>query len=93
MNERFTKENVQKEGYYLIFTDGGWTTRRFVARFKYQGVFTISSFRKQLIKSIGTEEYFTKLEVEHKTPLEILKEKDPVWYEGMMQKARDKARI
>ena len=72
---KFTKDNLKKEGQYLLFGPD----RKFVARFKYRGPFTMSKFRKELMANHTPEEYFAQYNT-GKAPLEILKEKNPVWY-------------
>jgi len=77
----FTKTNLVKSGAYLIFG------KEFVARFKHQGPVTMAQFKKELIVNHTPEEYFGLLNhpdySQRKAPLEILKEKNPTWYEGL----------
>jgi len=80
MMNKFTKDNLKKDGQYLLFGD----ERRFVARFKYSGPFTMSKFRKELIASHTPESYFREYD-EGKAPLEILKDKNPAWYRDTLE--------
>lgn len=61
-------------------------TSEFIARFKYKGPVTMSKFIKELITSHSVEDYLYKLNVERKAPLEILREKNPVWYRETQNK-------
>ena len=76
---KFTLADLHKEGIYL--THG--PKRQFVARFKHGGPVTMSKFRKELVASHSVEDYFFDLNIAMKAPLEILKEKNPKWYEGL----------
>jgi len=81
MMNTFTKDNLKKEGQYLLFGPD----RKFVARFKYnRAPFTMSKFRKELITNHTPESYFREYD-EGKAPLEILKEKNPVWYRDTLE--------
>ena len=75
-----------KSGQYL-FTESDIFPDRFVVRFKHQGPVTMAEFKKELIANHSMEEYFGALENEdysqRKAPLEILKAKNPSWYEGI----------
>ena len=81
---RFTKKDFTKKGMYLFY-GGGFL--QFVARFKHRGPVTMSEFKKELIKNHNVEDYFQALNhpdySQRKAPLEILKEKNPTWYEGL----------
>lgn len=66
-----------KSGQYLLLNN------TFIARFKYKGPVTMAQFKKELIKNHTVEEYFHALNVERKAPFQILKEKNPSWYEGL----------
>jgi hypothetical protein len=77
---KFTKDNLIKDGQYLVFGPD----RKFVARFKYSGPFTMSKFRKELIANHTPEEYFEAYNA-GKAPLEILKEKNPSWYSNTLE--------
>ena len=77
---KFNKEDFRKEGKYLLWGP----ERKFVARFKYSGPFTMSKFRKELIANHTPEEYFEAYNA-GKAPLEILKEKNPVWYSNTLE--------
>ena len=77
---KFTKDNLKKEGHYLLFGPN----RQFVARFKYSGSpFTMAKFRKELIANHTPEEYFEEYH-DGKAPLDILKDKNPNWYNRIM---------
>lgn len=93
MKTPFTKMSLKKSGQYL-FTESDVFPDRFVARFKYNGPFTMSVFIKELIKNHTMEEYFEALENEdyskRKAPLEILREKNPTWYKEIQFKWLDK---
>lgn len=73
----FTKTNLVKSGMYLLYGND----RQFVARFKHNGPFTMAQFKKELIQNHTPEEYFQALNQDRKAPLEILREKNPSWYE------------
>jgi hypothetical protein len=77
---KFTKDNLIKDGQYLVFG----SDRKFVARFKYSGPFTMAKFRKELIANHTPEEYFEAYSA-GKAPLEILKEKNPTWYRNTLE--------
>jgi hypothetical protein len=83
MMNKFTKQNLRKEGQYLLFGP----KRQFVARFKHGGPFTMSKFRKELMMNHTPEEYFAEY-MDGKAPLNILKDKNPVWYNNIMKKFR-----
>lgn len=74
----FTKSNLIKSGMYLLYGND----RQFVARFKYNGPFTMAQFQKELIRNHNVEDYFSALNQDRKAPLEILREKNPAWYEA-----------
>ena len=77
---KFTKENLIKDGMYLLFGE----SRKFVARFKYRSLpITMAKFRNELIANHTPAEYF-KAHDAGKTPLEILKEANPAWYSKIM---------
>jgi hypothetical protein len=80
---KFTKDNLKKEGQYLVFGPD----RKFVARFKYsRAPFTMSQFRKELIANHTPEYYFQAYnDGKGKAPLEILKEKNPAWYRDTLE--------
>lgn len=73
----FSKSNLLKSGMYLLYGND----RQFVARFKYNGPFTMAQFKKELIRNHHVEDYFSVLN-QGKAPLEILREKNPSWYEA-----------
>jgi hypothetical protein len=80
MMNKFNKEDLRKEGQYLLWGP----ERKFVARFKYSGPFTMSKFRKELIANHTPESYFEAYDA-GKAPLEILKDKNPVWYRDTLE--------
>lgn len=81
---QFTKENLIKDGMYLLFGE----SRKFVARFKYRlSPITMAKFRKELIASHTPAEYFKALDAGN-TPLGILKEAKPTWYEAIIAPLR-----
>ena len=77
---KFTKDNLKKEGQYLLFGPD----RKFVARFKWNGPFTMAKFRKELIANHTPEEYFQAYDA-GKAPLDILKDKNPTWYSDILE--------
>lgn len=76
MKTPFTKKDFTKKGIYLFYGPGA----SFVARFKHKGPVTMAEFKKELIRNHTVEDYFHALNHDHKAPLVILKEKNPVWY-------------
>jgi hypothetical protein len=76
---KFTKESLIKEGQYLLYGP----ERKFVARFKHGGPFTMAKFRKELIAMHNPEEYFAKLR-SGTAPLDILKQANKGWYDRIM---------
>ena len=79
---QFTKTNLVKSGMYLLFGND----RQFIARFKHKGPVTMAQFKKELIKNHTPEDYFQAMIGDRQAPLEILKEKNPSWYEGLKSK-------
>jgi hypothetical protein len=78
---KFTKQNLRKEGQYLLFGPD----RQFVARFKYsKAPFTMMKFRKELMANHTPQEYFAQYH-DGKAPLDILRDKNPVWYNNIMK--------
>ena len=77
---KFNKEDFRKEGKYLLWGP----ERKFVARFKYSGPFTMAKFCKELIANHTPESYFEAYDA-GKAPLEILKDKNPVWYRDTLE--------
>lgn len=77
---KFNKEDFRKEGKYLLWGP----ERKFVARFKYSGPFTMAKFRKELIANHTPESYFEEYS-NGKAPLEILRDKNPVWYRDTLE--------
>ena len=76
---KFTKDNLHRDGQYLLFGPN----RKFVARFKHGGPFTMTRFRKELMANHTPESYFKQM-TECKAPLNILKDANPAWYDGIM---------
>lgn len=76
---KFTKDNLHRQGQYLLFG----LDRQFVARFKHRGPFTMSKFKKELIASHTPNSYFKEM-AEGKAPLTILKDANPDWYNRIM---------
>lgn len=70
---KFTKENLKKDGDYLLFTNSD-NKSTIVARFKYGAKTSIPSFRKFLIDNFTVEEYFERI-INDEMPLNILKSK------------------
>jgi len=83
---KFTKDNLKKDGQYLVFGDD----RKFVARFKHGGPFTMAKFKKELIANHTPESYF-KAHASGKAPLTILQEANPSWYNNIMTAFKLKA--
>lgn len=79
MMNKFTKDNLHRDGQYLLFGPN----RKFVARFKHGGPFTMAKFRKELMANHTPESYFKQM-TECKAPLNILKDANPAWYNGIM---------
>jgi len=65
----------------------------FIARFKYNGPFTKAKFVKELIKNFTVEEYVEARNNKglDSSPLNILKNKNPAWYEKTIMDWRSKA--
>lgn len=83
---KFTKDNLHRDGQYLLFG----LDRRFVARFKHGGPFTMAKFKKELIASHTPNSYFR----EHDrgiAPLNILQNANPAWYNRIMTAFKLKA--
>jgi hypothetical protein len=79
MINKFTRQTLRKSGQYLLTNDN-----EFVARFKYSGApVTMAKFKAELIRSHSPAEYFRALNVERKTPLEILRSRNPQWYSDL----------
>ena len=79
MMNKFTKDNLVKSGQYLLFGP----ERKFVARFKHGGPFTMAKFRKELIASHTPESYFAEYD-RGVAPLTILQNANPAWYNRIM---------
>lgn len=84
----FTKETLHQSGQYL-FLNSDLYKSEFIARFKHKGVVTRAQFIKELIKNHTVEEYLGLLNhsdfSQRKAPLEILKEKNPSWYQDLKE--------
>ena len=50
----------------------------------------MSRFKKELVASHCVEDYFFDLNISHKAPMEILRDKNPVWYKEMKDKWMEK---
>jgi hypothetical protein len=90
----FTNENILKDGNSIYYAPDGWNTpwseRMFLGRFKYStSPFTMGKFKAQLKKRFTVEAYAAKREL-GLAPLEILKEDDPVWYDKIVYKFKEK---
>ena len=73
----------------------GMPLELFIARFKYSGSpITKAKFLRELIKNFTVEEYVEARSQEgiESSPLEILKNKNPEWYENIMDKFRTGSR-
>jgi len=75
MMNKFTKDNLKREGQYLLFGPD----RKFVARFKHGGPFTMAKFRKELMANHTPESYFREYD-NGVAPLNILRDANPAWY-------------
>mgnify|MGYP006269488241 CR=1 FL=1 len=74
----------KKSGQYLLLGDPhGYGT--FLARFKHRGPVTMAQFQKELMANWTVEDYLYQLNVERKAPLEILREKNPTWYQNLKE--------
>ena len=88
----FTKDILIKDGKYLLLRSDVQVPHRefkrsseFLARFKHNGPVTMAKFIKELIANWNVEDYLYQLNVERKAPLEILRDKNPSWYENLKQ--------
>lgn len=88
----FTSEMLRKDGKYLLLqSDLPFPNRlfkqtsEFLARFKYKGPVTMAQFKRELLASWTVEDYLYQLNVERKAPLEILRNKNPQWYDKVKQ--------
>lgn len=92
MNTPFTKEMLKKDGKYLLLqSDIPFPNRmykqssEFLARFKYNGPITMSKFIKELLASWTVEDYLFELNVNRRAPLDILRVKNPAWYNNIIE--------
>ena len=88
---KFNKAQFHYSGGYLIYYAGPDFTgeRKFVARFKYsRGPFKKGAFLTELIKNHTVESYFKAMETS--SPLTILQDKNPTWYENILTKYKEK---
>jgi hypothetical protein len=76
---KFTKDNLHRQGQYLLYGDD----RTFVARFKHGGPFTMAKFKKELIANHTPTDYFRK-HLSGIAPLTILQNANPAWYNRIM---------
>ena len=67
----------------------GMPMELFIARFKYKGPITKAKFLTELIKSFTVEEYVEARSKDgiDSSPLGILANKNPTWYENIMDEA------
>ena len=80
---KFQKANFSYFGGYLSY-DG-----KFIARFKYsKSPFTKAQFMKELIANHTVESYLGALAT-GKAPLQVLRDANPDWYEGVLDKFRN----
>ena len=63
----------------------------FIARFKYSGPITKAQFVKELVANHTVEDY--AIASTTNTPLDILKDKNPTWYETLIAKYKAKRGI
>lgn len=83
---KFNKDFFNFSGGYLIYFPEGFSDcrkRQFVARFKYKGPFSKGVFMTELLKNHTPESYFKAMETQ--APMEILREKNPAWYESKIE--------
>lgn len=88
---KFIKANFNYSGGYLVYFHEGFGNTRnrdVVARFKYKGPFTKGTFLTELIKNHSPAEYFEAMKTS--SPLEILKAKNPIWYENKIEAFKKK---
>jgi hypothetical protein len=60
----------------------------FIARFKHRGPVSKAEFLKELLKNYTVEEYVAAME--KSSPLTILKDRNPTWYETCVEKFKSK---
>jgi hypothetical protein len=60
----------------------------FIARFKNRGPVSKAEFLKELLKNYTVEEYVAAME--KSSPLTILKDRNPTWYETCVEKFKSK---
>ena len=82
----------KKDGMYLLLQgDHPYENRvykqssEFLARFKHRGPVTMAQFQKELMANWTVEDYLYQLNVERKAPFEILREKNPTWYQNLKE--------
>jgi hypothetical protein len=80
MMNKFTKDNLIKDGQYLVFGPD----RQFVARFKHGGPFTMAKFRKELMANHTPNSYFREYD-SGMAPLTILQNANPAWYNNTLE--------
>ena len=71
---KFNKSDFSYHGEYLSYNGA------FIARFKYRGPITKAKFIKELVKN-HTVEIYLQAYFSGKSPVTILKDKNPTWYE------------
>ena len=92
MRTPFTSSILKKSGQYLLLQDAGgrWPMNVFIARFKYSGPITMAKFKKELIANHNVEDYLYELNVKRKAPLDILRTKNPDWYNQTLERWKAK---
>ncbi len=91
---KFNKDFFNYSGGYLVYFHEGFgntKNRGVVARFKYRGPFSKGVFMTELLKNHSPDTYFEKTKT--MSPLEILREKNPAWYESKIQAFKRKKGI
>lgn len=81
--------------YDEVFIEGTYHESRkgmpiplFIARFKHRGPITKAKFQRELMKSWTVEEYAEASQ--SAPPVTVLREKNPQWYNDIMEKAMKK---
>lgn len=75
---KFDKTKFETSGEYVKYEG------KFVARFKYKGVFTKAKFLKELIANHTVESYFVEMST-GKAPLAILRDANEDWYYSTLE--------
>lgn len=79
---RFAKDNFNYHGGYLTYTMPTGK-QEFVARFKHRGPVTKAKFIKSITRNYTVEQYFHKLNVEKRAPLQILKDDHHLYFDAI----------